>query len=141
MEHIGTLPETNDVLSPTILFGILCPPAEEEEECHFCLEKITKGQFLVLKLPCCGHYTHTECFKTWASTSHTESTVRWEYCRIHRKTQLYNVLPHKSSFRMHNRPHSLTLASNLRLLWVHVYTINLNIILLNSVKDQNTYIP
>ena len=41
VEHIGTLPETNDVLSPTILFGILCPPAEEEE-CHFCLEKITK---------------------------------------------------------------------------------------------------
>ena len=57
MEHIGTLPETNDILSPTImpLFGILSPPAEKEEECHFCVEKITKGQFLVFKLPCCGH--------------------------------------------------------------------------------------
>ena len=44
MEHIGTLPETDDVLSPTIipLFGILSPPAEKEEECHFCMEKITK---------------------------------------------------------------------------------------------------
>ena len=76
MEHIGTLPETNDILSPTIipLFGILSPPAEEE--CHFCMEKITKEQFLVFKLPCCGHYSHTECFKTLASLSHKESTVR-----------------------------------------------------------------
>ena len=83
MDHIETLPKTNDVLSPTIitLFGILCPPAEKEEECHFCLETITKGQFLVFKLPCCGHYSHTECFKTWASLSHTESTVRCAYCR------------------------------------------------------------
>ena len=83
MEHVGTLPETNDVLSPTIilLFRILCPPAEKEEECHFCLEKLTRGQHLVLKLPCCKHYSHTECFKTWASTSHTELTVRCAYCR------------------------------------------------------------
>ena len=83
MEHIGTLSETNNIFSPTIilLFGILSPPAEKEEECHFCVEKITKGQFLVFKLPCCGHYTHTECFKTWASLSHKESTVRCAYCR------------------------------------------------------------
>ena len=83
MEHIGTLPETNDVLSPTItpLFGILSPPAEKEEECHFCMEKITKGQFLVFNLPCCRHYAHTKCFKTWASLSHKESTVRCAYCR------------------------------------------------------------
>ena len=68
MEHVGTLAETNDVLSPTIipLFGILSPPAEQEE-CHFCFETITKGQFMVLKLPFCGHLTHTGCFKTWAS--------------------------------------------------------------------------
>ena len=68
MEHIGTLPKTNDVLSPTIiqLFGILSLPTEQEE-CHFCLETITKGQFIIFKLPCCGHHTHTECFKTWAS--------------------------------------------------------------------------
>ena len=83
MEHIGTLPETNDILSPTIipLFGILSPPAEHEEDCHFCLEKITKGQFMVLKLPCCGHYTHIACFKTWACASQVESTVRCAYCR------------------------------------------------------------
>ena len=51
MEHVGTLPETKDIRSPTIitLFGILSPPAEKEEECHFCMEKITKGQFLVFK--------------------------------------------------------------------------------------------
>ena len=83
MEHIGTLAETEDVLSPTIipLFGILSPPAEQEEECHFCIETITKGQFMVFKLPCCGHHTHTECFKTWASASQKESTVRCAYCR------------------------------------------------------------
>ena len=83
VEHIGTLPETDDVLSPTIipLFGILSPPAEKEEECHFCMEKITKGQFLVFKLLCCWHYAQTECFKTWASLSHEESIVRCAYCR------------------------------------------------------------
>ena len=83
MEHIGTPPEANDILSPTIipLFGILSPPAEQEEDCHLCLETITKGQFMVFKLPCCGHYTHTECFKTWASASQVESTVRCAYCR------------------------------------------------------------
>ena len=82
MEHVGTLPKTDDVLSPTIipLFGILSPPPKQEE-CHFCLETITKGQFMIFTLPCCGHYTHTECFKTWASHSHTESTVRCAYCR------------------------------------------------------------
>ena len=30
MDHVGTLPETNDVLSLT-LFGIVCPPAEKED--------------------------------------------------------------------------------------------------------------
>ena len=80
MDHVGTLPETNDVLSSTIitLFGILSPPAKKEV-CYFCLETIAKGQFLVFKLPCCGHYTHPECFRTWAS--HTESTVHCVYCR------------------------------------------------------------
>ena len=98
----------------------------KEEECHSCMEKITKGQFLVFKLPCCGHYSHTECFKTWASVSHKESTVRCAYCRtiypevlplfarIHRKTHLHNVLSHKSSHRMLNRPHNSTLAANVR---------------------------
>ena len=73
MEHVETLPKTDDVLSPIIvtLFGILCPPAEKEE-CHFCLETITKDQFQVFKLTCSGHYTHMDCFKTWASASHTE---------------------------------------------------------------------
>ena len=83
MEHIGTPAETEDVLSPTIipLFGILSPPAEQEEECHFCLETITKGQFMVFKLPCCGHLAQTECLKTWASASQKESIVRCAYCR------------------------------------------------------------
>ena len=53
MEHVGNLAEAEDVLSPTIisLFGLLSPPAEQEETCHFCFETITKGQFMVLKLP------------------------------------------------------------------------------------------
>ena len=83
MEHVGNLAEADDVLSPTIvpLFGLLSPPAEQKETCHFCFETITKGQFMVLKLPCCGHLTHTECFKTWASTSQKESVVHCAYCR------------------------------------------------------------
>ena len=45
MEHIGTLAEAEDVLSPIImsLFSLLSPPAEQEEKCHFCFETITKG--------------------------------------------------------------------------------------------------
>ena len=87
MEHVGTLAEADDVLSPTIiaLFTLLSPPAEHEETCHFCFETITKGQFMVLKLPCCGHLVHTCCFKTWASTSHKESVVHCAYCRTTEK--------------------------------------------------------
>ena len=131
MEHVGTLAETNDVLSPTIilLFGLLSPPAEQEEECHFCFETIAKGQFMVLKLPCCGHLTHTSYFETWASTSQKESIVHCAYCRTAypyedtcflclqeytEKTQLHKVLPHKSSRGMHCRSHSSTLTPNLR---------------------------
>ena len=83
MEHIETLFETNDILSPTIitLFGLLSLPAKQEEDCHFCLKTITKRHFTILKLPCCRHLTHTECFKTWASASQKESVVRCAYCR------------------------------------------------------------
>ena len=44
MEHIGNLAEADDVLSPTIisLFGLLSPPAEQEETCHFCFETSQK---------------------------------------------------------------------------------------------------
>ena len=96
MGHIGTLPETNDILLPTIilLFGILSPLAEREE-CHFCMEKITKRQFFVFKLPYCGHYTHTECFKTWASLSRTESTACCAYCRTH-TSFAYKTTPRNS---------------------------------------------
>ena len=137
MEQVGTLPETNDVLSPTIipLFGILSPPAEQEEECHFCLEsrnhhKRTIYDIQTAVLRTAGHHTRTECFKTWASHSHTESTVRCAYCTTiyqyedtcflclqeytEKLMQLYNVLPHESSHRMHNRPHNSSLAPNLR---------------------------
>ena len=130
MEHIGTLAETEDVLSPTIipLFGLLSPPAEQEEKCHFCLETITKGQFMVFKLPCCGHLTHTECFKTWASASQKESVVHCAYCRtsypyehtcflcLQEYTKKLNCTKccHKSPRGMHCRSHSPTLSSNLR---------------------------
>ena len=81
-EHVGDLAEAGDVLSPTIisLFGLLSSPVEQET-CHFCFETITKGQFMVLKLPCCGHLTHACCFKTWASTSQKDSIVHCAYCR------------------------------------------------------------
>ena len=81
MESIGILPEPDALLSTTIipLFGILSSPAATDEDYHFCLEKITKGQFCILKLPCCGHQVHTECFKTWAISP--QSRVRCAYCR------------------------------------------------------------
>ena len=84
MEHVGTLPETNDTSSPTIipLFGLLASVAvEKEEDCHISFESITKGQLMVIQLTCCKHYVHEGCFKTWASTSHTESVVRFAYGR------------------------------------------------------------
>ena len=86
MAHIGTLPDENQVLSPAIipLFGILCPSASEDKECYFCMEKITKGQFFVMKSPCCGPLSHTECFKTWGSTSHVysnQANVHCAYCQ------------------------------------------------------------
>ena len=131
MEHVGTLAEADDVLSPTIipLFGLLSRPAEQEETCHFCFETITKGQFMILKLPCCGHLVHTTCFKTWASTSHKRihRTLRLLQnrlslrrhlfplpTRIHRKTQLQNVLPYETPRRMQHRSHSPTPTPTLR---------------------------
>lgn len=84
MEHIGTLPNENEVLLPAIipLFGILCPStASKDEKCHFCKEKITKRQFLLMKSPCCRHLVHAECFKTCSSAFHTGSNVRCAYCR------------------------------------------------------------
>ena len=130
MEHVGTLSETDDVLSPTIipLFGLLSPPAEQEETCHFCFETITKGQFLVLKLPCCGHLVHTTCFKTWGHLHPTKNhrTLRLLQNRlsvrrhllplltgIHRKAQLHKMLSYKTPHRMHRRPHKSTLTRTL----------------------------
>ena len=77
-------PNPNDVLSPTVisLFGLLSSVSvEKEEDCHICLETITKRQLLTILLPCCKHYVHADCFKTWASTSQTESIVRCAHCR------------------------------------------------------------
>ena len=83
MEHIGTLPKPNDVLSPTIipLFGLLSSVSVEKEDCHICLETITKRQLLAIHLPCCKHDVHADCFKTWASTSQTNSIVHCAHCR------------------------------------------------------------
>ena len=110
MEHVGTLTEAEDVLSPTIipLLGLLSPPAEQEETCHFCFETITKGQFMVLKLPCCGHLVHTCCFKTWASTSHKESIVRCAYIAeppIRTKTPVF--FAYKNTPKNSTAPHAV----------------------------------
>ena len=69
MEHVGNLAEADDVVSPTIisLFGLLSPPAEQEETCHTLTLTLT--------------LTHTGCFKTWASTSQKDSIVHCAYCR------------------------------------------------------------
>ena len=82
MNQIGILPEPDAILSTSTipLFGILTPPASEDEDCHICLEPIKKQLFIV-KLPCCGHQTHSECFKTWALTSLNETKIRCAYCR------------------------------------------------------------
>ena len=84
MEHIGTLPNENEVLLPAIisLFGILCQSsASKDEKFHFSKEKITKRQFLVMKSPCCRHLVHAECFKTCSSAFHIGSNVHCAYCR------------------------------------------------------------
>ena len=83
MDHVEILPERNAILSPTIilLFGILSNVASKEEDCHICLETITKKQFFVIELPCCGHQTHTECFRTWALTLQNHTKIRCAYCR------------------------------------------------------------
>ena len=135
MEHVGTLTEAEDVLSPTIipLLGLLSPPTEHEETCHFCFETITKGQFMILKLPCCGHLTHTglllqdmgiyipqRIHRTLRLLQKHLSVRRHLLSlptRIHRKTQLHNVLPYKTSRRngrMHRRSRSPTLTPALR---------------------------
>ena len=81
--HIGILPEPDAVLPHTTIsiFGILANHAFQEEDCHFCLEKITKRQLFVIKLPCCGHHAHTDCFRTWALSSLNTTNIRSAYCR------------------------------------------------------------
>ena len=71
------------MLSTTITspFGILSTPASQNEDCHVCLEKINIKQLYVVKLPCCGHLAHSECFKTWALSSLNTSELRCAYCR------------------------------------------------------------
>ena len=61
-------------------------------KCHHGFPCVTKGQFPVFKLPCCGHYAHTECFKTWASLSHKESTVRCAYCALCKNTPKNSIV-------------------------------------------------
>ena len=128
MEHVGTLPETNDILSPRIkpLFGKLSPPAEKEEECHFCLlqdnfwcsnyraadttltQNVSRPghRYLIKNKPCAApiveQHINTNTHASFACKNTPE------------KTQLYNVLPQKSSHRTHNRSHNSTLTPNLR---------------------------
>ena len=128
MEHIGTLPETNDILLPTIipLFGILSLPAEQED-CHFCLEKITKVYGIQTTVLWTLHSHRMLQDMGICIPSRVNSTLRLLQnrlsirrhmlplpTRIHQETHLHNVLPHKSSHRMLNRPHNSTLAANLR---------------------------
>ena len=83
MDHIGILPEPDAILpTATIsIFGILANHAFKDEDCHICLEKITKKQPFVIELPCCGHHTHTDCFRTWALSSLNATKIRCAYCR------------------------------------------------------------
>ena len=68
MNDIGILPEPDAVLSTTIipLFGLLANGKLKEEDCHICYETITKKMPFIIETPCCGHTTHTDCFKSWA---------------------------------------------------------------------------
>jgi hypothetical protein len=87
MESVGVLPAPEDILSSNILslFGILSNDApEEEEECHFCFEVIKVKDLFAMKTPCCQHFAHSSCFKTWAYSSAlntSDESVRCAYCR------------------------------------------------------------
>ena len=73
MEHIDTLPNESRVLSPTIIppYGMFCPSARKDEKYNFCMEKITRGQFLIMKSSCNGYFAHTESFKKWGPAAHS----------------------------------------------------------------------
>ena len=132
MEHVGNLAEAEDVLSPTIipLFGLLSPPAEQEETCHFCFETITKGhsvygtQIAMLRtshshrlLQDMGIYIPKRFHRTLCLLQNCLPIRRHLFplpTGIHRKTQLHKVLPHKSPRGMHRRSHSPALTPNLR---------------------------
>ena len=114
MEHVGNLAEAEDVLSPTIipLFGLLSPPAEEEETCHFCFETITKGQFMLLKLPCCGHlptpaasrhgHLHPKKIPSYTAPiaelpTHTKTPVSFAYRNTPKNSTAQSVATQKST--------------------------------------------
>ena len=77
--HIGVLPEPDVALAYHIIstFGILSNNSNQED-CRFCLS-ITGTQ--AIKLPCCGHHAHIECFRTWALSSLNVTSIRCAYCR------------------------------------------------------------
>ena len=82
---MGILPEPDDVLPPTIiqLCGLLAggKMKEQNEDCHICYETITKRMPFVIETPCCGHLTHTDCFKSWAESALNDKKIRCAYCR------------------------------------------------------------
>ena len=82
MDHIESLPKTNDVLSPTMisLFGILCPPAEKGRVSLLSRNNDKRTISCVQTTVLRALHSH-RMFQDWALLSHTESTVRCAYCK------------------------------------------------------------
>ena len=78
---VGRLPGPDNNLRPPFVstFG-MASNHTSEEDCHFCLDPITMGP--VIRLHCCGHGAHSNCFHEWSYHSRLVSdTVRCAYCR------------------------------------------------------------
>lgn len=67
------------------LFGILSKSAKESENCHFCLNEITKNEIYTMDTPCCNHTVHCTCFEEWKASRPYKGTIEYTtpcaYCR------------------------------------------------------------
>ena len=68
-----------------LLFGILSSSAKEKENCHFCLNEITKNEPHTMDTPCCNHAVHCACFDDWKTSQRSARRIKYTtpcaYCR------------------------------------------------------------
>ena len=94
-DGVGLLPGDGGPLPLPIVstFAILANASSSNELCHFCLQPCNieapdedpyfRSIFAptVMKLNCCGHHIHCDCFMKWALSPLNEHTLRCAYCR------------------------------------------------------------